>query len=178
MAASSFPRTPVSDFDPCSKFPNVIAVLASCRTVRASASVRARRGQLFRLRPRGLGLAQDRLELVGARRDLAVERLDRLLRALAPFGGLAAGVLRALAGVDGVAEGLAVVALIDRLVRLLERVDRGGEFVGGEPVGAGASGEIDGGLRLIDLFLRRLGTARHGQEHTDGEQATDHGGKV
>ena len=96
-----------------------------------------------------------------------------------------AGVLGPLPRVDGVAEGLAVVALIDGGVRLLHARRGGGVFLRRVDLGAGGAGEIDGGLGLVDFFLRRLGTAvassRMGEEPCDPRSSrpkATHGGKV
>ena len=69
-------------------------------------------------------------------------------------GGLGGRFLRMLARVQRVVERLAVVALVDRFVRFLQRRGGGGVLVGGVLVGAGGARGIDRALRLVDLFLR------------------------
>jgi hypothetical protein len=65
---------------------------------------------------------------------------------LRPFdGGVAYGGLRAFARVEGVVEGETVVALRHRVVRARERALRRGEFLGGEPIGAGRARGLDRG---------------------------------
>jgi hypothetical protein len=129
-----------------------------------------RLAQFFRRLATGVRAAQQRLEPVRARRNLAVQRLGGFARARLLVGGLADGVLRALARVDGVAQGLAVVALLDGGARLRQAGRRRRVVLGGEPVGAGGSGGIDGGLRLVDLLLGRLGAARHRKQQECDEQ--------
>ena len=83
------------------------------------------------------------------------------------------GVLRALAAVEGVAQRLAVIAGGDGLFGSLERVDGGGEFSGGELVGAGGAGRVDRALRLIHFLAGRLGAAGR-EDGGDERQAANH----
>ena len=90
------------------------------------------------------------------------------------LGRLADGVLRPLPRVDGKAEGLAVVVLVDGGARLLHARGGGGVFLGRELLGAGGAGEIDGGLRLIDFFPGRLGAARDEEQQAGDRQSQQH----
>ncbi len=83
--------------------------------------------------------------------------------------GLPSGVGGALTGVDGICEGLAVVALVNGVVCVFQRGDGGGVFLGGVGLSAGGARGIDGRLRLIDFLLWRFGT-RGGEEQDDSNQ--------
>src|SRR5258708_7032197 len=97
-------------------------------------------------------------------------------------GRLADGVLCPLARVDRVAEGLAVVALVDGGAGFVQTGRRRGVFLGGEPLRAGVFRQVHRALRLVDFLLGRLGAARH-VEQQECEEPRDppkasHGGKV
>jgi len=77
----------------------------------------------------------------------------------------------ALARVDRVAERRPVVALIDGVVRFLERRRGGGEFIRGVSVGAARTSRINSCLRLIDFFLWRFGASGEKQRNHDDPAA-------
>ncbi len=139
--------------------------------------------QFFRRGATGFRRAEQRLKPVRARRDLAVQHLGGLPDPRLLVGGLAGGALGALAGVDGVAQGLAVVALLHGGPCLRQAGRRRRVLVGRESLGAGGFGDVDRSRRLVDLFLGRLGAARCGEqqecnEGRDPRPMTSHGGKV
>jgi hypothetical protein len=83
-------------------------------------------------------------------------------------GGVARGVLRAFARVEGVVEGETVVALRHCVVRPSERALRGSEFLGGEPIGAGRARGLDRGLGLLEFLVgRRTAGASHQRAERD-----------
>ena len=120
--------------------------------------------QFFQREACRLGGLEARLELIQPRGDVRDRRIGRALGSRLGVTGLADGVLGALAGVDGVAQGLTVIALVDGGARLLQARRRGGVFLGSVCFGPRRARELDGGLRLVDLFLRRLGAARKDQQ--------------
>ena len=71
------------------------------------------------------------------------------------IGGFLGGALSVLAAVERVIEGETIVALIDGLMRVFERLLCREELFVRIPVRAGRAGGVDGALRLIDLFVGR-----------------------
>ncbi len=131
--------------------------------------------QFLRRHPCRLGAFETRPQLVGPRGDVVDQGVGRALGLRLGVGGLANGVLRALACVDRVAQGLTVVALLDGVARLLQASHGRGVFLRRELVGAGGPGEIDGCLRLVDLLPGRLGASRRRDEDEDEEHEPGRG---
>jgi hypothetical protein len=128
--------------------------------------------QFLRRYSRRLGGLEQSLELCqlrGDRRQRGVGGASRFRLAVA---GLAGRVLRALPRVDGVAEGLAVVALIDGGARFLKARRGRGVFLGGVDFRAAGSRQIDGRLGLVDLFLWWLRTAASGEEDERNQRSS------
>ena len=100
------------------------------------------------------------------RRDVAVTIASAAsARCALPSAAWRTAFCGALPRVDGVVEGLAVVALIDGGVRLLQRRRRRRCIRPPRSVSAPAArARSSGGLGLVDLFLGRLGTARDQQQ--------------
>ena len=71
------------------------------------------------------------------------------------IGRFLGGALSVLTAVERVIEGKPIVARIDRLVRVFERLLRREELFVRVLVGAGSAGGVDGALRLIYLFVGR-----------------------
>lgn len=116
-----------------------------------------------------LGRAKQPLEARGTRRGAGVGRVGRESGVRHEPGRLDGALPR----VDGVAQGLAVVALIDGLVRFLQGGHGARELVGGDGLGAGRTRGVNRGLGLIDFLPGRLGTTRGGEQQ-DAEQQTAH----
>lgn len=96
---------------------------------------------------------------------------------LAARGRLAVGrgarrVLPALARVERVAERLFVVALLDGVVRFLQRGGGRAVLVFRVLLGAGGARRVDGALCLIEFFLGRFRTARDEEQAEQHRQAT------
>ena len=74
------------------------------------------------------------------------------------------------------AQGLAVIAGGGGVFGSLERVDGGGELGGGELVGAGGAGRIDGALRLVHFLVGGLGAAggKDGEDERQSASRTKH----
>ena len=125
------------------------------------------------VQPRDVGVLQLRLCPRQQGRDFGDGAFGLAARVGAAIDRQLGGVLRALAAVERVAERLAVVAGGDGLFGLLERVDGGGEFGGGELVGAGGAGRVDRALRLIHFLVGRLGAAGR-EDGGDERQAANH----
>src|SRR4029077_20827406 len=68
--------------------------------------------------------------------------------------------LGALARVERVVEGLAVVALADRVVGALEGVLGGGALFAGVLIGAGGAGRVDRALRLLHFLVGGIAARR------------------
>ena len=66
--------------------------------------------------------------------------------------------LGAFARVEREVERLAIVAIVGGLVRVLQRVDGGGELFACVLVAAGGARRIDGALGLLHLLLGRVAT--------------------
>ena len=133
-----------------------------------------------RLRGRGRFCrgAQCRLQPIDERRDFAVERFRFGPGPRPPVGGQPLGLDGALPRVERVVQRLAIVALPDGRVGLVERRGGGGVFRGRVALGAGRTGGVDGAARLIDFLLRGTGTASDEEdENSQGRQAT-HDSKV
>lgn len=164
-------------------FPNLVVIPRAnlrARFLQGLSPVRDRRpgtAQFLRRHACLLGGLEACLEAVHQGCEVRDGGLGRALGLGLAFSGLAERVLRALARVDGVAEGLAVVTLVDGGMRLLDAARGRGVLLGRVGLGAGRAREVDGRLRLVDFFLRRLRTARRGDEYDSDEQAA-HGGKV
>jgi len=146
--------------------------------------VRARIPQRRLARPEDLGrgrvfcAAQGGLQPVRAGRDFAVERFGGRLRPRAALACLPRGIEGALACVDGVVQRLTVITLIDGGMRFLQSGGGGGELGRRVQLGSGGAGGVDGGLRLVDLFLRGTRTACDGEQQESGDQQATHDGKV
>lgn len=98
---------------------------------------------------------------------------SRGLRPRLAVGGGACGVLRALTCVDRVAEGLAIIALRDRIVRFLQRTRGRRVLVYSVLVGPCGARGVQRALGLIDFFLGRFGaTCGEQQQECDHRQAT------
>jgi len=84
------------------------------------------------------------------------------------------GVLRAFAAVECVVEGEAIVALIDRLLRIGQRQLGGGEFLGRVLVGARRLRGIQRSLGLLHFLVGRFSAApdRDEQRKTQSRQDT------
>jgi hypothetical protein len=87
--------------------------------------------------------------------ELGQQSFGLALSDRARLGRLPGGILRSIAAVDGLAQGGAVVALLDGCVRLLQRRDGGSEFFGSVPLGSRSARRINGTLRLIHFAVRR-----------------------
>ncbi len=79
-------------------------------------------------------------------------------------GGQLGGILGALAAVERVVEGEAVVARRHRRAGARQRGLRGGEFFGGVHVGAGGTRRVDRALRLLHLLVGRVAAARRREQ--------------
>ena len=88
------------------------------------------------------------------------------------LGGFPRGGSRLLARVEREAQGLAVVALGDRFVRLLEGGVGGLELGPGVGLGAGGAGGVERALGLADFARRRLGA---GDQDGRAEEHRGHG---
>lgn len=133
----------------------------------------ARSGKASWRHTRGLGGLQLRPRVAEGRNGV----VERALRA-GPRGGSAARALRlrvlcAFARVERVIEGGAVVALRDGVVRALQGILRGVEFVSGELIGAGSSRLVDCRLRLLQLFVGRIAAPRACQRGNDRQRQQD-----
>ena len=149
--------------------PASTSVRASCTdAVSLAWTGRARRARARARAGRGRGDEPLRARL--ERHHVGERRLGLALQRRAGVAGRARGRLCALAAVDGVGERQLVVALADRVARLGERGAGAREIRGGKALGARGHGHFDGGLRLIDLFVGRLGAAGGGA--TEREERT------
>src|SRR5262245_50147528 len=122
---------------------------------------------------RGLRGAQLRMRVV--ERGHAVEQgaLGFAARGRPSVGGFLGGVLRALASVQRVIEGEAIVALRDGVVGALERFLRRGELFGGVLIGAGGARRVDRALRLLDFLVGRICARRADERRSDGDREQD-----
>lgn len=89
-------------------------------------------------------------------------------------GGLTRRLQCAFVGVDRPRQRQAIVALLDRLARLLHGGGRGGERFGGVLIGAGRARGLDGALGAIDFFLWRFGTGGEENQRADRSGETTH----
>src|SRR5262249_40373643 len=80
------------------------------------------------------------------------------------------GGLGALAGVQPLVQRLAVIPLIARLARALERALGRGELLVRVLVGAGGARRVDRALRLLHFPVRRIGARRTGRRGDDRER--------
>ena len=128
----------------------------------------ARRGRRSaRARPRCAASAAFSLASAAATRRVRRRRAPGLppIRAAAlPSAASLAAFCGALAAVERVVQRQPIVALLDGVVRVLQRLDGRGEFLGGVPIGAGGARRIDRVLRLLDFFVGRI--AATGDETT------------
>lgn len=122
---------------------------------------------------RVFGCLEPRVELLYARGKVHEGSFCGCSRLRFAVRGSARGVLRALAGVDRVAERLAIIPLRDEVVRFLQRARSCRVLVYGVLVGAGGARGVQRALGLIDFFLGRLGaTCGEQQQECDHRQAT------
>jgi hypothetical protein len=89
-------------------------------------------------------------------------------------GGLTRRLERALVGIDCARQRQAIVALLNGLVRLLQRRGRGREGIGGVLIGAGCACRVNGTLGAIDFFLGRFGTGGEENQRADRSGETTH----
>ncbi len=127
----------------------------------------------------GVRRFQSRLELLDPCGGVGNPRLGGHTRARFAVDRLPSGVLGTLPGVERIAERLTEVALIDRVVRFLQRRRGGRVLVRRVLVGAGRACGVDRALSLIDFCLWRFGAAcRKQQQECDHRQATHCAGSI
>jgi hypothetical protein len=165
-------------------FPRLVVISRAnlrARFLQSALHIRHRRprgAQFLHGRVCRFGGLESRSQLGGTKVDVRNEDVDRLLGLRLGIAGLADRVLCALTGIDGVAESLAIVALVDGRVRLLHAGHGGGVFLGGVFVGAGGAREVDRGLSLIDFFLGGLRAGGRGHQEESDDESAAHRGRV